>query len=135
VPARATRALDGGDLVTRTAFVIPADPAQPCRTVEWLSDADLLPLLRQEIGCRWVERVSVEIDGAGRVMVWVDENGLYAEPRIENHRFNTFAANLGQPRRIFGTAVLTGDDMDGSSLGLPAELLADLPDAVEGAVR
>lgn len=122
--------------MTRTGFVIPADPAQPCHAVEWDRDVDLLPLLRREIGCRWVETVSVEIDGAGTVVVWVDEDGLCTRPYVDNDRFNAFAAKLGQPRRIVGTVVLTGDaDDECDAAGLPAELLAELPAAIEGATR
>lgn len=134
MPARAARPLDGGgDVVTDTAFVIPADPAEPCRTVTWTEDGELLALLRDVIRCEWVETVSVEIHGAGTLVGWVDEEGIFAAPRIENHRFNTFAANLGQPRRVFGTVVLTGDaDDEGATLGLHPELLADLAAAIAG---
>lgn len=122
--------------MTRTAFVIPADPAQPCRTVEWLSDADLMPLLRQEIGCDYVETVQLEIDGFGTLVCWVDEEALFNDPLVDNGRFKRFTAGLGQPRAIVGTVVLTGyADADGNTTGLPAELLADLPAAVEGATR
>lgn len=123
-------------LVNRTAYVIPADPDEPCRTVQWSGD-NLLPMLRREIACDWVEAVRVEVDGAETVVGWVDEEGRFADDRVDNRRFGDFAAKVGQRHlAVFGNVVLTGDDDDGGeTLGLSDELLAALPAAIEGATR
>lgn len=120
--------------MSRHALVIPAVDSEPIRTITWDEDDELLDLLYDAIACDTVEIAArnVEIDGAPSFDVWCDEDGLLVDVPVVNRRINHFAEALGQPLApLVGTVVLTGcADEDGVTLGLDAELLAELEGAV-----
>lgn len=113
-------------------LVIPANPNQPTTVLDWDDDHELLPLLYGTIGCDTVELLPVPLDGAD-LSFWVDENGFYAAPIVQNPRATRMLANLGWRTQwnIVGTAVVTGGaDGDGRTQGLSDELLGDLQAAI-----
>lgn len=71
--------------------------------------------LYREIGCTTVDvvRVAPGIDG------WIDDEGLYKEPLVENALFNEIAAYFGHDfQQYYGNVVLATVDEEGDTVPL-----------------
>lgn len=95
----------------------------------------LLPALYEAIGCRLVEVVTL----SESVTMWLDEEGLFADPVTVNLPATRIARAFGITGQWFvGTVVFTGGpDADGDTLSLTDGDLRSLADllGVDGAGR
>ena len=72
-----------GDSVDRGAAGVTAARLAPdgaLRVVPLPADGELLPALYEAIGCRLVEAVRL----SGSLTMWLDEEGMYADPAVVN---------------------------------------------------
>lgn len=118
------------------AVVIPADPAQPARIEPWpAGDAGhLLAQLYRWMSCGTVDCARLprapwpERNADDHLTMWIDDEGLYAQPVVWNDRATVLAHAAGHMTDgCAGTIVVSaGADEDGNSIGLPRELAEQL---------
>ena len=117
------------------AFVIPVDMAEPGRIVEWDADGKLLDLLHRETGCDCIDKSPELSTPYGSMAMWVDDEGLLADPIAHNDRALGLARAVGwMTPDLAGPVVITGGHIeDGTTLGLSEELLAAIERGVAAA--